>query len=77
MAEKKGKKENGSSIDKMEDMAFEDAVEQLEKCAQKISSDDITLADAIKSYEDGMMYYQKCRSILDDAKQKIEFYSNS
>lgn len=59
------------------ELTFEEAVARLGECAQKIGSQDVSLADAIKSYEDGMKYYERCRNILENAKQKIDFYSKA
>ncbi len=51
---------------------FEESLEKLRQAAQKIKSDDTTLEDSIKCYEEGMKYYNECNEILKNAEQKIE-----
>ena len=59
------------------ELTFEEAIASLGECAQRIGAQNISLADAIKSYEDGMKYYERCQNILENAKQKIDFYSKA
>jgi exodeoxyribonuclease VII small subunit len=51
---------------------FEEALGKLEDCAEKISSPDVSLEEAIDLYEKGAEYYAACDRILKDAKQRIE-----
>ncbi|MDR0519325.1 MAG: exodeoxyribonuclease VII small subunit [Clostridiales Family XIII bacterium] len=53
------------------ELSFEEALEKLETCAERISSTDITLDEAIKAYEEGAAHYEKCDLILKSAKQRI------
>ena len=57
-----------------EKLTFEQAYEKLREAGTKLDSDDITLEEAMKLYEDGIKYYKLCSSILDEAKQKIEMF---
>ncbi len=52
--------------------AFEEALENLRKTAEKIKSEGTSLEDSIKCYEEGMKYYSECNEILKNAEQKIE-----
>jgi exodeoxyribonuclease VII small subunit len=54
------------------ELSFEEALKKLESCADKISSSEATLEDAIKAYEEGASYYVRCDLILKNAKQRIE-----
>ncbi|MBN7772522.1 exodeoxyribonuclease VII small subunit [Clostridium aminobutyricum] len=56
-------------------LSFEEALEKLEASAECLKSDQISLEEALKSFEKGIEYYNKCSSILNNAKQKIEVYS--
>ena len=38
----------------------------------ELKSDNISLEDAIKNYEEGIKYYKECSEILESANQKIE-----
>jgi exodeoxyribonuclease VII small subunit len=62
-------------MEKTEAITFETAMEKLEKAADNLKNESITLEDALKYYEEGIEYYIKCDAILRDAKQKIGTYS--
>lgn len=62
-------------MDKENAITFEAAMEKLEKAADNLKNDSITLEEALKNYEEGLAYYKKCDAILKDAKQRIETYS--
>ena len=51
---------------------FETWLKKLEEASQKLKSEEISLADAIKSYEEVIKYYNECNDILEKASQKIE-----
>jgi exodeoxyribonuclease VII small subunit len=54
------------------ELSFEDALGKLEACAERISAPDVTLEEAIKAYEEGASYYEKCDLLLKSARQRIE-----
>jgi exodeoxyribonuclease VII small subunit len=54
-----------------EQLTFEEALEKLESCADRITSKETTLEDAIRAYEEGASYYEQCDLILKRAKQRI------
>lgn len=53
-------------------VSFEDSLKGLEKAAEELKKDDITLEKALASYEEGIRCFNECNDILNDAKQKIE-----
>lgn len=55
---------------------FEELLAKLEKSSGNLKRDNITLEDALKSFEEGIAYYNQCSEILNSAKQKIETYSD-
>ncbi len=55
-------------------MTFEQALDALEKCAEKLRDEEVPLEDAIKYFEEGLVHYKNCTEILSNAKQKIETY---
>ncbi|MFV0516795.1 MAG: exodeoxyribonuclease VII small subunit [Aminipila sp.] len=57
------------------ELSFEEALERLEMSAERLRGDNVPLEEALKSFEEGMEYYNKCTNILNNAKQKIEVYS--
>ena len=58
--------------EKNKDLSFEEALAGLEQTVQAMNSEDTPLDEAIAKYEEGIQYYQRCREILQDAKQKIQ-----
>jgi len=51
---------------------FEEAMKVLSDCADRISSPEISLEEAIACYEQGIAAYKTCFEILEKAEQKIE-----
>jgi len=56
-------------------MTFEESLKTLEEMSNKIRSEETSLDDAIKCYEDGMKAYNECTELLTNAKQKIETFN--
>lgn len=57
-----------------EELNFEEQMAKLKELSEKISSKDVTLEEAIRCYEEGMRYHKKLTAILNEARQKIEYY---
>ena len=55
---------------------FEEALTGLEKSAADLDKHDITLEQALKTFETGVDYYNKCSEMLNDAKQKVIYIQN-
>ncbi len=55
-------------------MSFEEALAGLEKSAEILKRDGTTLEAAMESFEQGIEYYNYCSEMLNNAKQKIEFF---
>ena len=53
---------------------FEEELEKLETCAERLRDEEVPLEEAIKTFEAGIAHYKKCNEILTEAKQKIETY---
>lgn len=58
-------------------VSFEKAIEKLEKIVADIESGEVSLEQSIEQYADGMKLIETCRSILDDAEQKIKVLSET
>lgn len=57
----------------MEYQSFEIALEQLKKVVQKFeNSDNISIDDLLKNYEEGMGAYKFCMKKLEDTQKKIK-----
>ena len=59
---------------KKDKMSFEEALAGLEKSAEVLKKDGTTLEAAMQSFEQGIEYYNYCKEMLSNAKQKIEFF---
>ena len=59
-----------------EDINFEDAMEKLEKIAEELESEDLSLDESVKKFEVGMELSKKCNEILQNAEKKITILIN-
>lgn len=57
---------------KKEEPTFEDALEKLEKAVDKLEEGNLPLTDALLAFEDGLKASNVCRSMLEDARQRVE-----
>ena len=60
--------------ERKKELSFEEAMKQLELSAEALKKADITLEQALQSYQEGIGYYEYCTRILQDARQKITTY---
>lgn len=65
---------NPKSIEKM---SFEEALAELEEIVKKIDTGQENLADAVDSFEKGVILKNHCKKMLKDAKLKIEKITKS
>lgn len=50
---------------------FEKSIKELEKIAESLENEQISLEDSIKLFENGVMLSKQCTEYLENAKQKI------
>ncbi|MDR2296697.1 MAG: exodeoxyribonuclease VII small subunit [Clostridiales Family XIII bacterium] len=55
-------------------LSFEEALAGLERSVEALKGEGTTLAEVVDGFEEGMAFYERCKAILDEAKQKIEVY---
>ena len=60
-----------SKLDKK--ISFEEALDELEKIAEKLERQTLSLEDSIKAFERGMELKKICSQRLEEAEGKIEF----
>lgn len=60
-----------------EDLSFEEALAGLEAAAGTLKQEGIPLAEALRSFEDGMAYHQRCQQILSETRQRILRYDRA
>jgi exodeoxyribonuclease VII small subunit len=51
---------------------FEDDLKKLQKIVEELSSGSLSLAEALKKYEEGIKLSQACSQTLSDAQRKVE-----
>ena len=59
---------------KIEAMTFEEALAALEEKAEALRSGRLSLEESVAVYDNSILLYNRCKQILDQAKQKIEIY---
>ncbi|MBQ4527392.1 MAG: exodeoxyribonuclease VII small subunit [Clostridia bacterium] len=55
-----------------ENLSFEESLKKLEEIVSALESGNVPLDESIKLYESGIVLSNKCITILEEAKQKIE-----
>ncbi len=60
------KKTTSNSID------FEQAFSQLEELIKNLESNDLSLEEALKTFEQGIQLTQRCQKVLNKAEQKVQ-----
>lgn len=57
---------------KAEEPTFEDALEKLEASVDKLEEGNLPLSEALLAFEEGLKSSNICRSLLEDARQRVE-----
>ena len=52
-------------------MDFEKSMKNLEKIANELEKDDLSLDESVNKFEEGMKLAKQCKEILDEAEKKI------
>ncbi len=55
-------------------LSFEDSLKKLQETADMIKGKNLTLDQTADCYEQGKKYYERCKLLLNSAKQKINFF---
>lgn len=55
----------------MENLSFEEAVEELEKTVSELENDQLTLEESVKRFERGMELSKYCNDKLEEAQKSI------
>ena len=61
----------------IEKISFEEALAELEEIVRKIDTGQESLANAVDSFERGVLLKKHCEKMLKDAKMKIEKITSS
>lgn len=53
------------------ELNFEKSMTELEKIANELESEELSLDDSVKKFEEGMELANKCNKILENAEKRI------
>ncbi len=56
----------------MQEIKFEDAMQELEAITAKLEKGDLSLDESVSKFEEGMKLAKKCNNILEEAEKKIK-----
>ncbi|MFW6149122.1 MAG: exodeoxyribonuclease VII small subunit [Atribacterota bacterium] len=57
---------------KAKEISFEDSLKKLEEIVEELEKGELSLDEALKLYEEGMEFSDKCMEKLNESKQKVE-----
>ncbi len=57
---------------KDEDISFEDSLKKLEEIVEELEKGELNLDEALKLYEEGIDFSDRCLDKLNESKQKVE-----
>ncbi len=60
----------------MEEVSFEENIEQLEKIVAELEKGDLNLEDSMKKFEQGIAISQNCNKILETVEKRITILLN-
>lgn len=55
----------------MNEINFEQSMQELEKIASELENGELTLEESITKFEEGMKLSKKCNEIIENAEKKI------
>lgn len=55
----------------MKELAFEEAIKQLENIAEELEKGDLNLDESVSKFEEGMKISKQCSELLEDAEKRI------
>ena len=55
----------------MEEMNFEESMQELEKIATELEKGDLSLEESVTKFEEGMKLSKRCNTIIEEAEKKI------
>ncbi|MGN0131856.1 MAG: exodeoxyribonuclease VII small subunit [Lachnospiraceae bacterium] len=63
--------QTASAADTGKDMTIEEAFARLDETIAQLETENITLEDSLKAYEQGMQYIKTCNEAIDRAEKKV------
>lgn len=57
--------------------SFEGSLEKLETIVEKLESEELSLDESIKQFEEGIKLYKSCKDLLSEAEKKVSILTES
>ena len=57
---------------KVKEISFEDSLKKIEEIVEELEKGELSLDEALKLYEEGMVFSDKCMEKLNESKQRVE-----
>ena len=57
---------------KVKEISFEDSLKKIEEIVEELEKGELSLDEALKLYEEGMEFSDKCMEKLNESKQRVE-----
>ena len=64
------------TVNTIQELTYEQAMEQLELVVRKLDNGELALEDAITSFQDGLEYIKVCQNKLTAAEGKLAMFRN-
>ena len=61
----------------MAEIKFEETLKKLENIINELENGELSLADALKKYQDGIQLSRMCSQRLEEAKKKVELLTKN
>ena len=61
----------------MEEINFEEAMKKLEQITAELEKGDLSLDEAVKKFEEGIILSKECNKILEDSEKRINILINN
>lgn len=66
-----------SSKNDVNEISFEQALNQLTGLVEKLESGELPLEESVASFEQGVKLSRRCEALLDQAEQRLQVLNNS
>jgi len=66
-----------SSENDVNEVSFEQALNQLTELVEKLESGELPLEESVAAFEQGVKFSRRCEALLDQAEQRLQVLNDS
>ena len=66
-----------SSNNNVNEVSFEQALNQLTELVEKLESGELPLEESVAAFEQGVKFSRRCEALLDQAEQRLQVLNDS